>query len=64
MKRRTFLALTLAALITGACSRKPAPRQTAGSGAATAEELFEAAKTGVIPDRFTPAERATVDKLR
>lgn len=66
MNRRHFLAVTCAAALFAACSKEPkAPvRQVSGNGRATAEEIFEAARTGVVPSRFSDSEREAVSKLR
>ena len=60
MKRRTFLSLALAAMLS-ACSPRKAQ---VSAGPATAEEILAAAQSGIIPDRFTPAERDAVRKMQ
>ena len=68
------LALALVVAVVTACAPQrdvpavPSPpvaeAQVSGTGRATAEQILEAARTGVIPDHFTPAERKAVNQLR
>lgn len=68
MKRRQFLAIACATALLAACSKEPKPavpvRQVSGTGRATAEDIFEAARTGNVPAWFSETERAAVDKIR
>jgi len=64
-------ALAVAVLATGCGAPPPTPvtpaapvTQVSGSGRATASEILDAVKSGVIPDHFSENDRATVAKLR
>lgn len=77
MKRR-HLALALAVVLTIAVATACAPQrgtlavpappvaeaQVSGTGRATAEQILEASRTGVIPESFSKAERDAVNRLR
>ena len=63
MNRRTFLPIALAAILS-ACAPRKAQAPQVSAGPATAEEILAAAQSGIVPDRFTSAEREAVRKMQ